>query len=252
MSKSPILFWTSIGLNCLLILVGIVIIANKGGITYLKTKWNESNKRMVNTDKNEEKTFYRTDHYLNRNEYFRALPSSSSDILMVGNSLTEQADWAELLGNAKVKNRGISGDTTIGVLNRMAEHIQQKPQKLFLMIGTNDIWRGEKKPENIANQYRNILNVIQKESPNTVVYIQSLLPVNNQEFLLTIDNSTIEMINQELKQLAQEFSLVYLDIYPELINKNNLLNADFTRDGVHLNVLGYLQWAKVIKPYIND
>ena len=252
MSKSPILFWISISLNCLFILLGIVIIANKGGISYLRTKWNESNQRMMNSNKNEEKNFYQTDHYFQRNEYFQALPTSSSDILMIGNSLTEQADWAELLGNANVKNRGISGDITVGVLNRIGEHIQQKPNKLFLMIGTNDIWRGEKETENIVNQYRNILTVIQKESPNTLIYVQSLLPINNQEFLVTIDNSTIELVNQELKQLAQEFSLIYLDIYPELINKNNLLNADFTRDGVHLNALGYLEWAKVINPYIND
>ena len=251
-SKSSILLWASIGLNCLFIILGITIIASKGGIKYLSTKFNETHKSVMHSDKEDLKSFYQTDHYFRRNEYFQALPTSSSDILMVGNSLTEQGDWAELLGNANIKNRGISGDIVVGVLNRIAGHIERKPKKLFLMIGTNDIWRGEKKPENIINQYRKILTIIQESSPNTVVYVQSLLPVNNQDFLVTIDNSTIELVNQQLKELAQEFSLTYLDIYPELINNNNLLNADFTEDGVHLNALGYLQWAKVIVPYIND
>ena len=251
-SKSSILLWASIGLNCLFIILGVTIIASKGGIKYISTKFNEMNKSVMHSDKKELNNFYQTDHYFRRNEYFQALPTTSSDILMVGNSLTEQGDWSELLGNASVKNRGISGDIVLGVLNRIEEHIQQKPKKLFLMIGTNDIWRGEKKPENIVNQYRQILTIIQEMSPNTIIYVQSLLPINNQNFLVSIDNSTIELVNQELKQLAEEFSITYLDIYPELINNENLLNADFTGDGVHLNALGYLQWAKTISPYIND
>lgn len=60
-------------------------------------------------------------YYSQRATLFEQLPITSQDILFVGNSITDGCEWAELLGNAHVKNRGISGDVVMGVYDRLAQ-----------------------------------------------------------------------------------------------------------------------------------
>jgi hypothetical protein len=52
---------------------------------------------------------------------FRSYPNSPKDIIFLGNSITAGAEWNELLQNEHARNRGISGDITFGVLERLDE-----------------------------------------------------------------------------------------------------------------------------------
>ena len=89
--------------------------------------------------------------YYQRATLFEVLPTSKSDIVFLGNSITNGGEWAELLGNPHAKNRGISGDTTQGVLDRLSTVIKGKPAKIFLLIGTNDFARGKSMDEIVKN-----------------------------------------------------------------------------------------------------
>ena len=73
---------------------------------------------------------------------FEELPVTSSDIIFLGNSITNGAEWAELFKNKHVKNRGISGDICMGVYDRLDAILKGKPAKIFLLIGINDVSRG--------------------------------------------------------------------------------------------------------------
>jgi len=97
--------------------------------------------------------------------------------LFLGDSITDGGEWCELFGDARLKNRGISGDVTWGVLDRLSEVTAGKPVKIFLMIGVNDLARGKTVEEIIAN-YETIVERIRRETPQTQLYIQSVLPVN--------------------------------------------------------------------------
>lgn len=83
-----------------------------------------------------------TTFYDQRATLFETLPTSKDDIIFLGNSITNGCEWAELLGNAHAKNRGISGDTTNGVLDRLHVITAGKPSKVFLLIGINDLSGG--------------------------------------------------------------------------------------------------------------
>jgi len=61
------------------------------------------------------------------------------EIVMLGDSLTEWGNWHELVPEHRVINRGIAGDTSSGVLDRLQEVIERRPKVVFVMIGTNDI-----------------------------------------------------------------------------------------------------------------
>lgn len=58
-------------------------------------------------------------YYARRATLFDLLPVYSSDIIMLGNSLTDGAEWNELFDNCHVKNRGIVGDIIPGFFERL-------------------------------------------------------------------------------------------------------------------------------------
>src|SRR5829696_483482 len=66
----------------------------------------------------------------------------TAEIVMLGDSLTDWGNWNELLPGLSLINRGIAGDTSAGVITRLGEIIQRKPNVVALMIGVNDILQG--------------------------------------------------------------------------------------------------------------
>src|SRR5919199_5722857 len=62
---------------------------------------------------------------------FESTPGTA-DIVMLGDSLTEEGNWTEVLPGWRVINRGIGGDTSAGVLKRLSEVIRRNPQVVFL------------------------------------------------------------------------------------------------------------------------
>ena len=76
--------------------------------------------------------------------------------IMLGDSITDEAQWDELLNSDTIQNRGISGDTTDGVIDRL-NPIGKNIEKVFIMIGVNDIMRGK----SVDEIYLNYLKIIQ-------------------------------------------------------------------------------------------
>ena len=73
-------------------------------------------------------------------EEFKEKPLNLNDIVFLGNSITAGGnDWSERLNIPNIKNRGIGGDTTDGVIARLDEIIYFKPKAVFLLIGINDL-----------------------------------------------------------------------------------------------------------------
>jgi hypothetical protein len=80
-------------------------------------------------------------HYPERIIAFKKDPLKIGDIVFLGNSLTEQGgDWSRRFNTPTVKNRGIAGDFTYGVLQRINEIWYYKPTSVFIMIGINDMF----------------------------------------------------------------------------------------------------------------
>ena len=64
-------------------------------------------------------------------------------IVFLGNSITEQGWWSLLLKRGDVENRGIGGDNTFGMIDRLPDILKSKPRKIFLMAGINDLTGGQ-------------------------------------------------------------------------------------------------------------
>src|SRR5688500_7347332 len=73
-------------------------------------------------------------YYHQRVTHFKRLTDTRGDMVFIGNSITDGAEWSELFNDLDIKNRGISGDVSAGVLHRLKEEAQRKPAKVFLLL----------------------------------------------------------------------------------------------------------------------
>jgi lysophospholipase L1-like esterase len=227
----------SLIINFLFLGLAIIFVFRKGGISYLILKLS-AEARI--------KSMYDSPFYRDKKSHFESLPKSETEVMFLGDSITDCCEWQEVFRTVRIKNRGISGDTTEGVLNRIDEIVESHPQKLFLMIGINDINQG-RQVDDIFKSYQVILRKLKEQTPETKVFIQSVLPVNNQKFLNNGANDKVVALNAKLKELAQEYSLHYIDLFSSFADDNRELDARYTTDGVHLNGQGYLLWKGIIE-----
>jgi len=95
-------------------------------------------------------------------DYFKALPHDTTDIVFLGTSLTGGFLLSELFKDTRLKNRGIGGNRTNGILNRLSEVTDGKPAKIFLKVGTNDI-QPNCITDTIFNNFLKIVNGIKKQ-----------------------------------------------------------------------------------------
>lgn len=175
---------------------------------------------------------------------FQTLPFMTTEVIFVGDSLTDNAEWHELFPGKQIANRGIQGDTTQGLLNRVAGITKTKAKKVFLMIGINDLIRNNSN-DSVLKSYRAILQ--QLSCNHHHVYVQSILFVRNQE--IEINNKIISM-NENLKALSHQFeNITFIDLNQSLAS-NNELKSEYTIDGIHLNGLGYKKWKEVVEHYV--
>src|SRR5699024_535760 len=184
---------------------------------------------------------------------FEELPNAEGEIIFLGDSITDGNEWAELFGNKRIKNRGISGDVTDGVLYRLEEVTESNPDKVFIMIGVNDL-AGDRSVDYVVANYAKIVDRIKQASPQTQLYIQSILPVNDQFTQFpshTDETSDIKEANQRLKKVAAAKGAVYIDLFDVMGTKDDKLNPDYNEDGLQLNGPGYLAWKAEVEKYIN-
>lgn len=191
---------------------------------------------------------FRPNNYALKVGQFLSYPHSASDIVFLGNSITANVEWRELLGMPQIRNRGISGDITYGVLERLQAVIDGHPAKVFILIGINDISRNIP-DEQILQNYRRIISRIQAGSPATKIYFNTLLPVNNEftQFKNHYNKDAhIAAVNAGLSSIAAEYRITLIDLHPHFMDAAGKLDKKFTIDGLHLNAEGYQVWKKLL------
>lgn len=194
-------------------------------------------------------------YYYQRVTLFEQLPIGSKDIVFLGNSITDGCEWSELFNNTHLKNRGISGDVTTGILQRLDPIIKGKPAKLFLMIGVNDISWGMS-ADSIVDNIKQIVRELQSDSPKTKVYLQSVLPFDDKDGNFKKLSGRLPVAietNKLLSQFAEQEKITFIDLYPHFVDKTTgKLDYKYSNDGLHLLGTGYLLWRDLIKKYVAE
>lgn len=183
--------------------------------------------------------------YEQRVSLFDVIEAEPASIVFLGDSITDQGRWAEVYPDLPIRNLGIGGDTTEGVIDRLDQVIAMKPAKLFLMIGTNDVGQGRSADE-VIGSLTIILDRLTAELPGSTLYVQSLLPRQPKYA------SEIIRINLALDTLTKQRGHIFLDLHEDFSVEGGALNPDYTNDDLHLLGSGYQKWHGLIDLCVRD
>lgn len=183
-------------------------------------------------------------YYKHKKSQFEVLSMNEKfTTMMLGDSITDEGLWDELLNNDTIQNRGISGDTTDGVLERL-NPMGKNIEKVFIMIGVNDIMRG-KSVDEIYSNYLRIIQVFKEK--DIKIHIQSTLYIG--ESRKADFNPKVEELNKRLEKYASENKITFINLNP-IFAPNKVLKKEFTFDDLHLNGSAYKLWSQEIKLFL--
>lgn len=182
--------------------------------------------------------------------------ASKEKIVFAGDSITDFYDLGQYYqyDNKILVNSGVSGYKTTNIIKKFKNLIEQhQADKLFLMIGTNDLGGGTDRDEVISN-IKNIIEMTKSQSPDTKIYLESIYPVNLSKRSKNEkrNNEDIRYINIQLKKYCEENDITYLEVYSLLADSNGELKDEYTEDGLHLNNAGYDVITSYLKPYVEE
>lgn len=190
-------------------------------------------------------------HYSDRIAMFELQPLRKGDIVFIGDSITEQGmNWGLRFNDLRMRNRGIKGDMTYGVLARLEELTTNQPKAIFIMIGINDVfnfyYQGEiESLSTVASNLTQITEQLHNALPHTEIFVQSLLP-DNRDFISRLARS----VNEEITGINNK-KFTYIDLHSVFSNRKGVLNPALTTDGTHLNAKGYALWKQQLQPYLD-
>lgn len=172
--------------------------------------------------------------------------NAKADIVFFGDSLTCYGDFASVFPNKIVCNLGLRGDTIQGMIDRVEQVRILEPKQLFLMAGINDVAHVSANEFEVF--YNRLMDVISQALPEANIIVQTMLPVNNQDFSISCNNDHIRACNSRIETIAEKRGLNILDVY-SLYEKNGLLPMNLTIDGLHLNTGAYLRWYQALPKF---
>ncbi len=190
-------------------------------------------------------------------EMYDGYKTKQADIIMLGNSLTNGANWNEFLGRKNVLEMGIPSDILSGFYARINYVFKFNPKIVFIMGGLNDIYNWTP-VEEIFSIYIKLINKLREK--NIIVVIQSTTYSGRnwgKDFGGTPEinagrNREVDKLNKMLSKYALENNLDYIDVNSQL-SRNGFLKDEMTWDGIHFKANAYKIWAnevdKVLRKY---
>lgn len=108
---------------------------------------------------------------------------------------------------------------------------------IYLGFGINEL--GYINIDAFQNAYAEVIDAIRTCQPKAVIYIQTLIPLNEAQVAATggaghLNNARLCLYNERIRQVAQDKRVALLDLY-SAFSADGILPADASRDGVHLN-----------------
>jgi len=172
------------------------------------------------------------------------------EVVVVGDSLTERAEWWELL-DRPVANRGIAGDTVARVRARLDDVVALDPGVVFLLIGVNDLLAGAT-PEALATGHAALVAELRRRLPRARIVVESLLPIRGTRVArdAALTSATVRRANELCRRGAAAAAADWLDLHAWLADPDGELDPRYSSDGLHLSGAGYRAWAAAVLPYL--
>ncbi|MCW4446561.1 SGNH/GDSL hydrolase family protein [Vibrio splendidus] len=171
--------------------------------------------------------------------------SPNADLVMFGDSITEWAPWADIFRDVSMVNRGLAGDTTLGMLRRIDTTLNVKPKLVCFMAGINDLAQGY----DVEHIYQNYIDMLKVWQENDIrILVQSTLYVGSK---LQGLNPLVELLNSKISEYCSLQGIAFLDVN-SILSPNQLLSNEYSCDDLHLNAKAYQVWAEVLQPTVAE
>lgn len=186
-----------------------------------------------------------TPAYIARKSVFE-VSAARSDVVMIGDSITQGGEWAEQFPGVRIANRGIGSDTTTGMLARIDSILSLQPRKALILAGVNDLANKEISDQDLLKNYHTLIRQLRQSGAKVVV--QSTLLVSKQPLKDDI-NPRIQALNASLQRHCEAGHCTFEDLNDDLAPAG-MLDSSVTWDGIHLNGKGYAIWTEQIRKHI--
>ena len=182
-----------------------------------------------------------------------------ADAAFVGDSLTQGIQLYDIIDTHVVANKGINLYTVLdaekirvaeGYTSVMKELQRVDPAKIYVLLGANDIgWRDE---TSFKNLYSQLVDAIQQQHPDAILYLQSMFPVTAAYSQTDngISNDKLVEYNKLIVQVAEEKGAYYLDVASAMMDETGALPDEVSPDGMHLNGSYYQKWFDYLKTHV--
>lgn len=119
----------------------------------------------------------------------------------------------------------------------------KKFDKIYLMLGINELGYDFNKT---CNKYKELVDYIDSKQDNPIIYIEANLHVtklkSNQDRI--INNKNIDRFNNQIKKLADNKRIFYIDINEKFDDNSGNLSSTYTQDKVHIYAKYYKEWGE--------
>lgn len=182
-----------------------------------------------------------------RSSWFHSTESDQGAVVFLGDSITH--GWRNLprvFPELKIANRGISGDTTRGMLIRLQEDvIALNPSAVVMLMGTNDLADGAT-AEQIAGNVKLIFNAFKDHNPDMPIILCRVFPSSPEKDRTPED---IRKINDQLAEVAKgDERITILDTWTLFANDEGNAKIEEFPDLLHPNEIGRAKWAAALRP----
>ena len=181
-------------------------------------------------------------HFRRRLNEIAEQPKLDGGTLLVGDSITEAWLWHSDLLPGSVANHAVGWDVLSGGISRLPTSAADAPDRIFVMMGTNDISAGRTDAQ-IRADFDAYLTGLKAQHPKAQLIAQSILP---RELSLA---ARINGLNTEYAKIAAKHGATFVDLTPIFAAPDGTLREDVTEDDLHLTEKGYALWADAIAPY---
>ena len=167
------------------------------------------------------------------------------DVAFIGDSLTDGYDLAKYYPQYVTANRGIGGDTTFGLEERLQVSLYDlKPKVVVMLIGANNM-------DSMLENYESILKGLQENLPESKIVLLSLTAMGGEHW--GRKNQLAAYNNVSIKLLAQKYNFAFVDLYSALYDVSiGEVYAGYTIDGGHFTHEGYTVVTAQITPVLKE
>lgn len=185
-----------------------------------------------------------------RAEFAKSTSGEKGAVVFLGDSITQ--GWGDQLAKhfpgVLIANRGISGDTTRGMLYRLpVDVLALEPSAVVLLMGTNDL-EEMAEPQTIADNVRLIIAALKKHNPRVPIVLCSTFPSSASK---KRPADKIKELNRLYAAAVKgDSQITVVDTWTLFANAEGDAKPELFPDLLHLNEAAYAQWAAALRPIL--